>query len=43
MDEILKFVNDPANAKKVYTVLVLVGLGLIANTVKRVIDEIKRK
>ncbi|MCY6370814.1 hypothetical protein [Clostridium ganghwense] len=43
MDKILQFINNPANKKKVYIVFVLIGLGLIFNTIKRVIDELNRK
>jgi len=43
MNKLFEFINDPANAKKIYILFVLIGLGFIGNLVKRVLNEIKRK
>lgn len=43
MDKIFEFINNPANTNIIYIVFIVVGLGLIGNTIKRVMDEIKRK
>ncbi|MCY6484687.1 hypothetical protein OW763_10075 [Clostridium aestuarii] len=43
MDKILEFINNPANNKDIYFLFVLIGLGILFNTIKKVIDEIKNK
>ncbi len=43
MDEIYQFIKAPENSKKVYVVFVIIGIGMIANLIKRVMDEIRKK
>jgi len=43
MDKLFEFINNPANAKIIYILFLLIGLGFIGNLVKRIMNEIKRK
>lgn len=43
MDKIFQFLNNSANKEKLYVLFVVIGIGMIFNTIKRVIDEMKRR
>lgn len=43
MDKLFQFLNNPANKEKLYVLFVAIGIGMIFNTIKRVMDEIKRR
>lgn len=43
MEKVFQFLNNPANKGKLYVLFVVIGIGMIFNTIKRVIDEIKRR
>ncbi len=43
MDKLFQFLNNPDNKEKLYVLFVVIGIGMIFNTIKRVMDEIKRR
>ncbi|MCY6957684.1 hypothetical protein [Clostridium brassicae] len=43
MEKFFQYLNNPNNKEKIYIFFVVVGLGLITKTIKRIMDEIKKK
>lgn len=43
MEEFFKVLNEARNTKKIYIIFIIIGLSFVFKTIKKIIDEIKRK